>query len=342
MPKWIRTTHDKTLTRSNLVLSVLNLLEELKRVALQDHNIRITSAIISRPTWVYLDMNFVFEEACFLAGIECLDPSYDRTEIVTKTAPSGSKVLVIEHGRYNLDFRYAIWNDFNKRHFIQNSMGMNFGLHQIIDAIVWITVHGYNPNITQDDYFPTHAENEHPMQQVLTAFCELKYGREWSLEEKLEDRSIGITFGQHNSKNTIVKNMTAQDVAYVEDWFIGEVSNAIQMFLARQLEVNDYLKSQGHWDRDRAPGEDQAAVLSVIANVTPPAEIGSWFHPIDHIIILGDEGYTEHLRTAIKKAIGWKCTEVDRMCIPTATFAARGAALRGREWARYHDNSGER
>jgi len=287
-------------------------------------------------------MNFVFEEACFLAGIECLDPSHDRTEIVTKTAPPGSKVLVLEHGRYNLDFRYATWNDFNKRHFIQNSIGMDFGLHQIMAATVWIIVHGYNPNIAQGDYFPTHTENEHPMQQVMTAICKLKYGREWSLEQKLEDRFIGITFVQHNSKNTTVKNITAQDVAHVEDWFVGEVSNAIQMFLARQLEVNDYFKSQGHWDRDRAPGEDQAAVLSVIANVTPPIEIGSWFHPVDHIIILGDEGYTEHLRTAIEKAIGWNHTGVDRMCIPTATFAARGAALRGRNWARYHDNSGER
>lgn len=169
MPKWIHDSYDETFTRSNFVLSVLDLLEKLKRRALRDHNVRITSAIISRPTWVYLDMNFVFEEACFLADIECLEPSHDRTEIVTKTAPPGRSVLVLDLGPYHLDLRYAKWDDLNKRYTIQGSMGIDAGSLQIFGKIAWDLVNSHISNATQVAYFPTHADNEHPMQQIVDA-----------------------------------------------------------------------------------------------------------------------------------------------------------------------------
>ncbi|KIM97242.1 hypothetical protein OIDMADRAFT_20478 [Oidiodendron maius Zn] len=133
--------------------------------------------------------------------------------------------------------------------------------------------------------------------------------------------------------------MTAEHVVYVEDWFVGLASNALQILLSRSLEINNYLETQGNFDRARDSKEYQAAFLDVIANVPPPAEIGSWVQPVDHVIILGDEGYTDLLLTAVKKAIGWNDTVVDGMCIHTPTFAARGAALEGRKKRRSHDDS---
>ena len=339
IPRWIRDPYDRTLTRSNVVLSVLNILEELKRVALRDHNILIKSAIISRPSWVYHDMNFIFEEACFLADIECFGASRDRTEIVTKTAPARSNVLVIEHGQYNLDFRYATWNDFNKYHVVQNSVGIDGGSHRILLDTAWIVGHGDNHNVTDDHYFPTYAENEHPLQQIQNAICKLKYGSDSFTEHKLEDMTVGVAFRQRGYKKITVKNMTTEHIVHVEDWFAGQASNSLQILLGRSLEINNYLETQGNFDRARDSKEYRAAFLDVIANVPPPAEIGSWVQPVDHVIILGDEGYTDLLLTAVEKAIGWNDTVVDGMCIPTATFAARGAALEGRRYRRSHDDS---
>ena len=340
MPKWIRAPYDQMpLTRSNFVLSVLDLLEELKRSALRDHNIRITSAIISRPTWAYIDMDFIFEEACFLAGIEWLEHSHDRAEIVTKTAPPGSSILVLDHGQYHFDFRHFLWDELNKRHVMQGSMEIaDSGSLLLMEQLVKYITGNYIVNATQEEASHlTIVDTQHGVEQVATAIHDFRYGREWPTEQDLENRSIGITFRQYKSNWTTMINMTGHDVVDVENWYISQISNAVQVFLARSS-VNDYRQSQGYFDRDRTPQEDQADILNVVANVTPPAEIGSWFKYIDHLIILDTTMNTELLRTAVEKALGWNNTGVDEICIPTATFAARGAALRARQWGKRYDN----
>jgi hypothetical protein len=140
-----------------------------------------------------------------------------------------------------------------------------------------------------------------------------------------------------------VVNMTGQDVIRAENWYTGNVSNGIRVFLARSQEINDYRRSQGHIDRDhtRDHTRDQAAILNIVANVTPPIDTGSWFQDVDHLIILGNEVDNHLLHTDMEEALGWNDTRVEGMCIPTATFAARGAALRGRQWRRRHDYRGE-
>ncbi|CZR51435.1 uncharacterized protein PAC_01311 [Phialocephala subalpina] len=341
MPKWFRAPYDQMpLTRSNIVLSVLDLLEELKRNALRDHNIRITSAIISRPTWVYSDMDFFFKDACFLAGIECLELSHDRAEIVTKTALPGSSVLVLDHGQYHLDFRHAVWDELNKKHVIQGSMGtVGFGSLTIMEQLIRYITGNYIANATQEEEEDhlTIVDIQYGVQQVATAIQDLRYAREWPIERDLENRSISITFRQYTSNWTTMINMTGQDVVGAENQYIKETSNSVRIFLARSS-VNDYRQSQSYFDRDRTPQEDLADILNVVANVTPPAEIGSWFQHIDHLIILDTTMNTELLRTAVEKALGWDNTGVGEMCIPTATFAARGAALRARQWGNRYDN----
>ena len=91
------------LFRDNFVSVLLELLETLKRVSLADHNITITSATISRPSWVSTELNYLFDEACLLADIEVLEQPHSRVDMSTKEVTSGKSVLVIDHGYYHLD-----------------------------------------------------------------------------------------------------------------------------------------------------------------------------------------------------------------------------------------------
>lgn len=92
------------MTRSNFILSILELLEELKTNSETEHNIKITSAIISRPSWVsdWIELSDLFDEACLLADVEVLEQPYSRVHISTKTATHANSVLVVDHSYYNL------------------------------------------------------------------------------------------------------------------------------------------------------------------------------------------------------------------------------------------------
>lgn len=97
------------LTTSNLVLSILDMLQELKREVLRNHHMRLRSAIISSPNWLNFDAHYIFREACFLAKLECLESWRDNLNTALKTAPRGKSVLILDHGEYHLDLHYATW-----------------------------------------------------------------------------------------------------------------------------------------------------------------------------------------------------------------------------------------
>jgi hypothetical protein len=186
-------------------------------------------------------MDFIFEEACFLAGIEWLEPSHDRAEIVTKTALPGSSVLVLDHGQYHLEFRRAVWDGLNKQHVIQGSMGtVDSGSLLVMEQLVKYITGNYIANATleEEDHL-TIVDIQYGVQQVATAIQDLRYACEWPTEQDLENRSISITFRQYKSNWTTMINMTGQDVVRVENWYISQISNAVQVFLARSS-VNDY------------------------------------------------------------------------------------------------------
>jgi hypothetical protein len=245
---------------------------------------------------------------------------------------------VLDDSRFDLTFRYGRWDDGSKRYILDGNWRLEGGgFDSIYRQIAWNLAHDHISHSALDTFYPTYAEHEHPMQQIASAVCTLKYGHEWRPDLEPESRSVGVTFRQDNSGWTTVVNMTHQDVTHVENWFIGEVSNTARFFLARPGAIDDYRRSQGLVDRDLTTKEDIAAILEIVTSVPPPGDTGSWFYPVDYVIIMGHEAHVQHLHAALSQAIAWNGTPADGMCLPTATVAASGAALWARQWRSFYD-----
>ena len=75
----------------------------------------------------------------------------------------------------------------------------------------------------------------------------------------------------------------------------------------------------------------------VVANVTAPPEIGSWTGNMETCIILDTGSETLLLLEAARIALGQNVSELvnGEKCVPTIEIAARGAALRARDWIKY-------
>lgn len=80
-------------------------------------------------------------------------------------------------------------------------------------------------------------------------------------------------------------------------------------------------------------------ILNVVIKINPPpAHLNSWQKPVDTVLILDNNWDEFLLRRAAKMALGWNETGTDDgVCIPPILLAARGAALRAREWGEYYE-----
>jgi hypothetical protein len=88
------------------------------------------------------------------------------------------------------------------------------------------------------------------------------------------------------------------------------------------------------------PGEAYKALMdNIVATVKPPPEIGSWTHHVDSVIVLGIGGDTHLLQMAAESVFGKYISAHTDKCIAYWEIAARGAALRARDWIEYYDAS---
>jgi hypothetical protein len=241
MPKWFRTPHTpKPLTKSNFVLSLVELLDQLKNVSIQEHNITITSAVITRPEWAYNEIGDLFEEACLLADIEVFEQPRSRVEIATKTVGPGGAVFVIDHGQYVMDIHRMQWDPTNGEFGGGGSMRLDYyGIMWILRGLANRIISNYNSNITESERsWPMAVPFMHAIRQASTARAQIKYGQDWPPYLHAANRTIGVNLTD-DSGWVRVLNMTGQDVLDVESQYMEEASLGFSNFYGTIVQSNN-------------------------------------------------------------------------------------------------------
>lgn len=83
-------------------------------------------------------------------------------------------------------------------------------------------------------------------------------------------------------------------------------------------------------------------MVNCLDGVPPPEHLGSWYEPVDDIMILDNKWDASLLRETAEAAVGRNATaEEDGVCISAMLLPARGAALRALQWGQYYDNRDE-
>lgn len=100
-----RPTHPKPLTRHNVLMSLLDVLADLRSTVHDKYGITITSATIARPQWMYNELGDLIDEACFRSGIEIWEQSQDRLDMALRMVPQDGykKALVIQHDYQSME-----------------------------------------------------------------------------------------------------------------------------------------------------------------------------------------------------------------------------------------------
>ncbi|KAG0652458.1 hypothetical protein D0Z07_0045 [Hyphodiscus hymeniophilus] len=333
LPKWFRNSQPTGMTRSKLILYIVEYLERIKELSVKDHGIHITSAIVSRPSWANNEYDDIFDEACLLAGIEVLEQPHSRVDLATKVLSiDRGPVLVLDHGYYQLGIHRCTWDEHDSQYHERGSMGLDqFGtvsiLRDLADRIIW----GYNLNVTEEERgWPSTVPSFIIMNKVMNARLQIKYSSGWPDELEFENRTIGIDL-MDSTGFLRVLNLTGEDVENVEQDYVEEISNAIRDTIVRHSELYAYAKSQNF------SLDEYMNVADILANLTAPPEIGSWIEGIGDVIVLDSGTEASLLYQAAQLALGQNVSHPDdsKQCIPTIQSAARGAALRARDWIKY-------
>lgn len=82
--------------------------------------------------------------------------------------------------------------------------------------------------------------------------------------------------------------------------------------------------------------EYRSIEANIVENITAPEQIGSWVENIEKVIVLnsGTEASLlyEAANMAIRRSPAFEEEDDSGICVPTIETAARGAALRARDW----------
>lgn len=264
----------------------------------------------------------------FLAGLEYPESSYDRASIVTRAAPAGKSILVLDSGHDHLDLRHAAWDEAAKFYDIRGSLPVtNAGSISILTELLGHVIRNHNANVTEEEaYVSAASDRQHAISQTGDAYY--GYGYEC---EPFEEQAIGaMSLKQLDSEWATTMNLTCKDVRAAEDWYCTQVSHFIQVLLSSS-KVEFYRRDRSYYDSRGTPEEKEADRQDIVASVAPPDHIGSWFHKIDRLIIMDDASILELLNSAALKVIGWQDSCVTDMCILGYSIAAHGAALRAKE-----------
>jgi hypothetical protein len=102
MPKWFRDSSIKSSPERDFIAATLELLQEIKAIALKDHNITITSAALSAPKWITNGLGDLFLEACLLADIETFEQPRSRVDMTSRVIDDGSMNEELTVGAWHL------------------------------------------------------------------------------------------------------------------------------------------------------------------------------------------------------------------------------------------------
>ncbi len=263
VPNWLlRRSLPSPLTRANFVLSVLDLLEQLKSTALEEHNITITSASVSIPDWAaYNEIGDMFDEACLLANIEVYEQPKSRIEAAVNTVQTKGAILVIDHGQYHLDI-YRNTKNMDPQEsggsIGSDEHGMMWILTALVNQIIGVYI---SSNVT--DIKPGWLTNEKYMPLVRgvdKARSEIKFGDSWPYALEFSNRTAGVNLTDATGVERVL-NMTGQDVIDAEVKYVEEVRQRIQIAILRHRELDKYLKG--------SPG----SISPILTNILDPPQL---------------------------------------------------------------------
>ncbi|KUJ20737.1 uncharacterized protein LY89DRAFT_453457 [Mollisia scopiformis] len=244
MPKWFRWPQTTLLSRSGFVLSVFEILEDIKESSLQN-NITIKLAVVSVLGWIRNEWGDLIDEACLLADIELYEQPHVKAEIAAKTAPKGGSVLILDHGSYHLDIVYAAWDIQEKAYKPKQSVGMtDMGTSRMIKDLTFRVLFAYNANanVTEDDRrWPIAAGLDDIAQEVALARNEIKYGIGRAESQAIigQDTSINIT---EPSGRLRIVNVTSQDIVHVQEQYMAAISKSIRTALIQNDLMAEYFR----------------------------------------------------------------------------------------------------
>ncbi|RDW76966.1 hypothetical protein BP6252_05019 [Coleophoma cylindrospora] len=339
LPKWFRTAPPTQLTKSGFLVVLVNILEEVKTIALNEHNVTITSATIARPRWLYNELGDILNEACALAGIESWEQAQDNVEMALETIEGigNGSVLLLDHGQYHFNIYYFLWDERAKA--VRCSMSVDIRNY----ASLWIQVALMNrvigkshSNVTQEDLdWLQSIEIGSIIREVMTANVNISYGTHWPQDLDFRNRTATVSL-RDPTGYVLELNMTGEDVEVVSDDMADEIRDAIVGLLTifpdkenPQEDMTDIVSQ----DKDVSSGE-QMKEGEATENSTPtPPQAGPRLKKIEHVLVLGsilDIGLLGH---AAKMATGVEMIHgPPGMCVVFTETVARGAALHALPW----------
>lgn len=245
-PKWFRNPQSSQMTRSKLIIYIVEYLERIKQLTLKDYDIKLTSAIISRPSWAYNEYDDIFDEACLLAGIEVLEQPHNRVDMATKSLSTNrGPVLVLDHGYYYLGVHRSTWDEHDMQYHQRGSMNLDqYGtiwvLSQLANRIIW----GYNSNITEEERgWPSTVLSQVIFGQIMDARLQIKYRRDWPEDLDFENRTVGVNLTDSTGFLRVL-NMTGEDVQNVEQNYVKEIKGPVVNSILKHMELHQYMSSE--------------------------------------------------------------------------------------------------
>lgn len=234
MPKWFRTSPTKNLTKSEFIISIAELLLDLKRTVWTDHNIDITSATVSRPSWISQWENDMIDEACLLAGIELLEPPKVRSEIAATGFSLGGSVIVIDNGPWHMNVMRLEYEPYQGR-YAQRAL---------------MTTKSYaSDRLTHPltNYFGDRLNNRLGIggnqtagllyKAVTRIRSAIKFYGKWPTDMEFADRTVVINFGFPEALN-----VTGQDILNIEDIYVDDLSAVLKRFTYNDESINSYAR----------------------------------------------------------------------------------------------------
>lgn len=307
---------DLSLSNINFVNIFASALEAVKMQTLETYNITITSAVITKPSWIFNELDNLLDQACLKADVEVLD-KLDRAEAARLVASKAgkTKALVIEQWNYGC-VMYRPYSSMNC-----GSLDALWVPRTLLDRML---NSGVEHNGTKNSL---HAFKMHLLNEVARTRSHLKYlyANERELFDKEETTIVVPHFGSPNF--TFTQSLSGANISHVEEEYIANMQLEIETMLLRD-EFHSFMK-----DNDLPLSLDQNVTVNLAKTISHPevASGGSWWKSIDAIIVVADFPDHRSIDIAAMRAIAsirdGECGNVFSQDFSHYDFVARGAAL---------------
>ncbi|EPE29003.1 hypothetical protein GLAREA_00161 [Glarea lozoyensis ATCC 20868] len=338
MPKWFRDSPKRSSPRREFISATLDLLLRIKSIALNDYNITITSAAISRPGWMGNGLEDLFDEACLLADIETFEQPRGRAEMgsrIVEFVPEKDNLTVVEHGAYCLEIHRMSYDMEEKAFRRIMSTTTQLGTMNLI-RITLKTVLGYDTNrsLAEEEHLRS-LDHRLLMQETHSARWNISHNNSQHPEVPFEDRYLTL-----DSAYPVIINLTGRDIIAADE----EYRDLLQKMIVDSRE--DHLALHRNWQspllafRDANDFKEHFASINNHKrhDISQPKSDDRKL-PVDQVLII-DSGALEPLvYSAASRALNITPYPDDdtQTCVSSVYTPARGAALRAADWVTYYE-----